>query len=189
MAAGEPEVDDPDLAVGADYGVAGLEVLMDEPSFMDRGQPASRLQENVDDFAPRPAIGQPLAERRPVDEFHGDEHPALVLTDVVHRDDVRVPEPRQGLTLTPLEEPSGLRLDAEGELDRDFAIELRVESSVDLAHASGTHPIEDQVAPESGARRQLPILVRDRRRSRFGRQPSQLGDGPGLVSLPAHDRL
>ena len=50
----------------------------------------------------------------------------------------------------------GLDLAAQN-LDRDLAVELRVVGGVDLAHAAAADPIQNDIAAESLARRQVGV--------------------------------
>jgi len=66
-----------------------------------RGQPLPGGEEHVENLALTARfLLQPLAQRLPLDELHGDEDVVPEGAHVVHRDYVRVREPRQGLRLT-----------------------------------------------------------------------------------------
>jgi hypothetical protein len=81
--------------------VIGLEVPVDEPTRVRRGEPGPRREHHGQDLAPRPLrLAEPRAQRGTIDELHRDEHAiARKGADIVHGDHVRVREPRHGLRL------------------------------------------------------------------------------------------
>ena len=86
-----------------------------------------------------------LAEALPLDELHGDPGVAVVLADLVDRDDVRVVEGRGGarLVLEALEVLAALREPLGEQLDGDLAPEPGVAGAKDATHAAGAELAED----------------------------------------------
>src|SRR5207244_1874276 len=72
---------------------------------------------------------------------------------VEDREDVRVRErrDRERLTLEPGERIRVLRERFREDLDRDLALQVRVVSAVDLAHAAGAERAADLVGAETGS--------------------------------------
>ena len=96
---------------------------------------------------------QPL-ERLAVDELHDDEINAVRLVDVVDRDDVRVIE-RGGRPRFPDEAPLAIGIgDRAGsdDLERDGAVQTRVDRTVDDAHPAFAEPGRDRVVRKPGAK-------------------------------------
>ena len=122
---------------------------------MRGGEPARRLHERRDHLAPGPLpLLQPPRERHPLDELHGDEEPPLRGPDVVHDDDVRVRELRDGLRLAQqalLREVVLRRHLGEHELERDVAVEAGIVGRVHLAHAAAAHEREHRVPTDRHA--------------------------------------
>jgi hypothetical protein len=158
---GQSEVHDPGAAVARHHHVLRLEVAMDDAGAVRGGEAASRHQEHVEDLARGARLaGQPDGERLPLDELHGQEHPARRGTDVVDRHHVGVREAGHRLGLA--REPSGFdvvgaRVGAE-DLDRDLAIELGVVRRVDLAHPAPPDQAQQAIAADRqlGGRRPRP---------------------------------
>ena len=136
--AGDPEVDDLDLAVAADQHVAGLDVAVDEAPRVGRGERPGDGRADARDLArrQRAAPAQDGREVLAVDQLHDDVRAARVLAVVVDGDDVRVAERRRRLGLLP-EARRELRvaqvLGAQ-ELERDVATEPGVVRAVDRRH-------------------------------------------------------
>ncbi len=88
-----------------------------------------------------------VGERLAVDVRHGDVRAALVLTDLVHGDDVRVVEPRGRLRLAfEAGERIGVRRHLVGEkLERRFPVELAVLGEIDLTHSALAELAQDPV--------------------------------------------
>ncbi len=110
-----------------------------------RDAPA-RATHDADDVppAPRPRA-EPVPQRLPLDELHGDPDLLVVGADVVHGDDVWVLQARERLGLS---QQPGARLLAPAHLaadhlERDLAIELRIVGGVDHSHPAGAELRED----------------------------------------------
>jgi hypothetical protein len=160
---GHAEVGHRDPARAIDEHVARLDVAMDQAGGVGGRQPAPGLDVEAHDLIPaRPLAGQVLAERRPLDELHRQEHPARGLADLVDRDDVRVRQLGQGLGLA---DQPGRGVGAAGpgleNLDRHPAVEVWIVGRVDLAHAASADlPLDHEAAdhrprpqPVTGGRR------------------------------------
>lgn len=101
-------------------------------------------RERLDDLAPRPRRHEPLAERGPGHELHHDKHLILEGANLVHRDDVRMGEPRHRLRLADQPQPGcGAGAEIAHDLDRDPAIEIRIVRLEHDAHAAGPELAHD----------------------------------------------
>jgi hypothetical protein len=164
----------------AEQHVVGLEVAMHEMRAMRGGEPGARFAHHAHDLAPRPRLLlQPLAQRLALDELHRDEHAvAGQRADVVHRDDVRMRQPRERLRFA--QQPRFLRAGRAGraglqQLDRDLAIELGIVAVVDHAHAAFAEHVEHDVAADERAARQILDLRRRGEIRRVRRRRLALG--------------
>ena len=160
---GDPEVRDLHAAVHGHEQVLGLDVAVDDPHRLrvrERGeQPfehARRLRQRqlADERAQRPA-----------DEvLHRDVRDAVLLEEVVDRDDVRVVQRAGDLRLAD-EAPGHRRIagaDLRQLLDRDVARQVRLAREVHDRHAASPHHPDDPVRTD---------LLRD---SRHQRQPCHI---------------
>ena len=111
----------------------------------------------------RPAA-QPVRERLPLEQLHGDEQLAAVLADLVHLADVRVVDPGRGPGL-PAEAPAGRVVRLGDRLHRDSTAEAVVLGREDDAHPALPEPVEDAVAAE------VPGIARGAGRGRLAAQP------------------
>ena len=127
-------------AVLRDHHVLRLEVAVDDARRVRRRQSASGGEEDVQDLPASCAArrAQPLLDRLPVDQLHRDEHAVAERAGVVDGDDVRVREAGDGARLA--EQPratlAGAAVEPLHDLEGDAAVQLRVVSRVDLAHAA-----------------------------------------------------
>jgi hypothetical protein len=131
-------------------------------------------------------LGEPLAQRLALDEFHRQEDLLAVRAHVVHGDDVGVRQASERLGLAQ-EASAADRVAAEArsqELERELAIELGVVGGVHHPHAARAEPREDHVAPDDlagiqpgGAAVGLLRPVRIGRKPELGRH---LGGASGL---------
>ena len=99
------------------------------------------------------AAGDALAQRLAVDEFRDQESRAVVIADLVNREDVRVVERRRRPRLVQKTAQS-LRIAAQLRpqyLERDRSPERRIDGLVDLAHPAGAEEAEDLVTADSAA--------------------------------------
>ncbi|MCY1013979.1 hypothetical protein OV079_52340 [Nannocystis pusilla] len=152
----EAEVQHLDRAVVAHHHVGRLEVAVHETRAMGRLEPAAGADERRHDRAPRPVLLRPRVEGRAAHELHGDEHLAVVLADLVDRDDVGVLQAGHRLGLAhqsaARQRQVAHRL-AEQHLDRDLAIEEVVVGRVDHPHPAATDEAQDLEAPDLHRRR------------------------------------
>jgi hypothetical protein len=141
-----------------DEHVVRFEVAMHEPDRMRRREPRTRRAHHREDLAPRAHTRlAPLAQRHALDELHRDEDAIAERADIVHRDHVRMGQPRHRLRLSqqpglaarrrrPRAARSGLE-----QLERDPTIELGIVGRIDDAHATLPDHIDDDVAADHGA--------------------------------------
>jgi hypothetical protein len=112
-----------------------------EAASVRRRQRAGDLRGDLDGLSnvERTAL-QPLSERLSLDELGDHVGTAVQLAEVVHDQNVRVVEARDGARLlVEAAQAVALRAELRGqELDRDRPIELAVVGEIDLTHAAGT---------------------------------------------------
>ena len=137
---GEAEVEDLDAAVVRDEEVLRLQIPVDDPLLVRRGEPVRDLERVVGRLAGGElAAGQGRAEGLALEELLDDVGSAVYRSDVVDGGDVRVVENarRLGLLLEAAQAVGVLREGGRQDLDRDLAGETRVLRAVHLAHAPG----------------------------------------------------
>jgi hypothetical protein len=154
----DAEVHDLHGAVAGHHHVAGLDVAMDHPLSVRRRDRGGDLLGDLGGLhRRRPAAGlHELRERAALDELHHDVLRAVVGAGVVDAHDVGLVQPGRGLRLAPepLHEARVARELRMEHLDRDRAVEHRIEAAVDLRHATGADASFDLVAPaEDGVHR------------------------------------
>jgi hypothetical protein len=151
----EAEVENLDQLVAGDHDVRRLDVTVDDSGGMRFGQSVGDLRRKANDAVDRHrTVGDDVAQRPPVDELHRDVRRAVLLGNVVNRDDVRVVE-RRGRACLTLEacESTGVA----GELrrkhfDGDVTPQLHMARAMYLAHAPRTDRAEDLVRTEPRSR-------------------------------------
>jgi hypothetical protein len=150
---GDPEVGELDLpAVAAAEQVPGLDVPVHDAVAVRVREPAARLREDAHGVLglEPPELAQDLRAARPVDVLHDDvlAARALVRAEVVDLDDVRVDEARDGQRLAPeaRDEVAVLGEVLGEELDRDVALQARVEGELDGRHATDAEAAFEAVA-------------------------------------------
>ena len=148
---GEAEVEDLDQTLGGDHHVVRLEIAVDDPFLVRRGEAMGDLRRDRNQPAQRgKSLFDPRREAPAEDELHRDVGEALVLADLVNGDDVRMVQGRGGARLLS-EAQIVLRtlVEALGEqLDRDDAPEGRVARAVEPAHAAGAELAQDLEAAD-----------------------------------------
>src|SRR5450631_87214 len=153
----EAEVHDAHLTVATDHHVVRFEVAVDQTLLVRRREAAPRCDEDAQNFLPASRLLlQPEGDGVPVDELHGDEDLVFEGTDVVDDDDVWIRQPRDRLRLAQRPLATLRHRDAVAgldpqQLDRDLAIELRIERGVDLAHPAAPHQPQHDVAADDRA--------------------------------------
>ena len=84
--AGQPEVDQPRLAVGRDEDVRGLDVPMHQSDPMGGGQGLGNLDTHLDDtLLWQPSLGDQTRQVDALDEIHDQVRPAIDDTNLVYR--------------------------------------------------------------------------------------------------------
>ena len=185
----EAEVDDADAPVLADVEIPRLHVAMHEPRAVRRRQPLAGGDHHAEHLLLRRLLGeQPRLERRALDELRREEDVALERPDVVHRDDVRMRQPRQRLRLAEQPRAPSLRLLSRArprvqELQRDGPLELRIVRLVDDAHPALARAIDDDVPPDDGPAVQgRPPIAEGRRRDGVPGSATSVSVGEGTAS-------
>ena len=124
---------------------------MDNAAIVRVSQRIGQLHAVADDLldGQRP-LGDPLAERLPVNDFHRDVRAAVRLADVVNRADVRMV---QGCGRARLAQQSSPPLRMIGQLfrqdlERDVAAQLRVMGAIHFAHTSSAKPRLNAIGAE-----------------------------------------
>jgi hypothetical protein len=154
----QPEVEQlrdwrPGRARAREEDVGGFEIAMDDAGPV-------RLVERVSDLDRDPqrvvdverAKFQTSLERFALQELHDQERPAVLVPDVVERADVGMIQLRDRPRLA-VEPFAKLRVGGQRfgqDLDRDDAIEPRIASLIDLAHAARSDGGENLVRAEAG---------------------------------------
>jgi hypothetical protein len=155
-AVGEAEVHDADAVVAVDHDVVGLEVAMDEAGGVGGGDPAGGVLEGAQELGPAAGLGAgPGVEALAGDELHGDPDAVDVGADVVDGDDVGVGELGEGLGLAQEADLAAAAGSGAQELEGDLAVEVGVEGGVDDAHGAGAEAIEEDVAADAEAAREV----------------------------------
>ena len=134
--------------------VLGLEVAVDDPLLVGRGQAVGDLGPVLDGLLQRePAGAQPLAQRLALEQLRDHVGDAAFEADVEDREDVRVVEGarRPRLALEALEPVGVDRGRARQHLDRDVAAEAGVAGAIHLTHASCAEQTTDLVGAEPRA--------------------------------------
>jgi RNA polymerase sigma-70 factor (ECF subfamily) len=141
---------------------------MDKPHFMCFGETASSGGVHAADFSPpRPLFGNPHIDGAAVDQLHGHEDQTSLVAHVMHRQDVRMVDPRQGSPFA--QEPllGQLIVDAAllrpQDLERKLPIELGIPRAIHHTHGACAEPLDQLIAPEGLACE--PLDVHHRRRA------------------------
>ena len=136
----------------ADQDVRGLDVAMQHAGRVGRREAVGDAREELDDLPPSACAAlRPVLERAAVDELRDDVLAAVVLADVVHREDVRMIQ-RRGHLRFALEAPPSRRVEhlARQKLDAHVPIEPSVGRTVHDAHAAGTERALDAITTDRG---------------------------------------
>ena len=146
--AGDPEVGDSDT--GADeHHVRGLEVPVDDPGDVRRGEPARDLRSDTQHLTERERGARAGRQRRAEDQLHRREAQLSVVAEVVGAHDVGVGDAAGELNLPAEPRDSGL---VRGELrpqrlERDVLVELAVARAIHRPHPPGAQERADLEAP------------------------------------------
>ena len=149
----QPEVQDLRHAVLREKNVLGLQVAMDDAEIVCGGQTVRYLHGDPQQrfHRDRTVRGQ-LAQRPPLDEFHGEIRHTVGFADVVDGHHVRVRQRRRGSRLS-LESPPRVGVGQTGgqNLERDGPGEPGIVRFVDFTHAARSDVRDDFVGTETGA--------------------------------------
>ena len=158
----EAEVEELYAAVFRQLDIGRLEIPMDDPFVVGRRERFRDTSEEGKDFVQgNRASGNPLGESLTVHELHDEKPQPLVLLQTVQRRDIRVIELREQAGLA-LEAPQALLVAIKllgQDFDGDVAPELRIASSIDLAHPANADHVEnlEGAEPSSGLEPQRPL--------------------------------
>ena len=180
----EPEVHQQDPAALLAHHVAGLDVAVDEPGGVDRARRPADVHPDQSGLprAKGALPGHQFLERRSLHEVGPEPDPSVVLVHAEDRDDVRVSDPGQRPRLGEQRARVVLAVQAarQEQLQRDVALERRVEGAVDLAERPASHALHALERP--------PVLQRQGHGD-FGRRRLELGfSNPPLPVLTSTSR-
>jgi hypothetical protein len=147
----QAEVEDLDPSVPCHEEVLGLQVAVDDPFLVRRGEAPGDLRGEVDRLACRQRPGdEPFAESLAFEELRHEVRRPLHGPDVMDREDVGVVQPSRRLSLL-LEaaHPLGVARERLRQyLDGDVTLQPLVARPVDLSHSSRPERREDFVRTE-----------------------------------------
>ena len=134
--------------------LAGRQIAVDDPLVVRGGEPLGHLARHLHRATDRQAsASEHVAKALAADELHRDERRALGFAHFVDRGDVRMLQRRRGLGLLH-EAAAALGVGDElrkQHLERDFAVERRVDRSVDDAHAAAAELADERVVGQRAA--------------------------------------
>ena len=136
--AGEPEVEQLHVAVGAHHDVLRLDVAMHDAGGVRGGERLGELRADAAPPSRSAGAADQRVERLALDELRREEPAVVELADLVDGDDVRVVERRSGARFL-LEPANGVGLPGESvrsSFSATLRPSLRVVREVDLAHAA-----------------------------------------------------
>jgi hypothetical protein len=196
----QTEVGDPRAPAAVDHHVRRLEVPVNDPLLVGRGEPGADLPRELRGLLTRQPA-DPEEQRREilaVHVLHRDEVLSLGLSDVVHAADVGVRHPAR---VAHLVEQQGKQLGILHELGRQELeghrlSELEVVGAVDLAHAApaqqAAHPVplgDDRAGDVALGRRLRDPATAAGARGHGPSRPAEIGGrvgaGRGLASIAA----
>src|SRR5262249_10948521 len=154
VALGQAEVHQVRAARVVEQDVRWLDVTVYHPLLMGVLERVGHGGDQLGRLARRLATGgQDVGEGQPLDEGADQVGDAVVLADVVHRYDRRVPQPRDaaGLAEEAVEVGAVGQVPRAGDLDSDGAVQQRVARLVDRPEAAGADRL-DQFKLADGAR-------------------------------------
>ena len=144
----QTEVQNLCLAALGDENIRWLDVAMDDAFRMGRVERVGNLRGQVQQHMERHRpTADPLLQRLPLQQFHGDEAMAFVFADFVDRADVRMVQ-RRGRARLAEKTLQGLvvaRNLARKKLQRDAAAQSGVFGTVDHTHSSAAQLLDDMV--------------------------------------------
>jgi len=150
----ETEVEDLDSPVPRHEQVLGLEVPVDDPLLVRRGEPPRDLDRVVERFAHRERSGgETAAQRFAFEKLRDDVRGAVVRSDVVDRGDVGMVQDSRGPSFV-LEAAESIRIARKRRgqhLDGDFAPQPRILRAIDLPHPARAKRRDDLVGTQTTA--------------------------------------
>jgi hypothetical protein len=140
----EAEIHDARTAVGREQHVRWCEIEVNDAFAMSGGDRGGKLARDAHRLDEREACAiDPIAQRGTVDVLHDDVRAALVLADLVDRDDIGMREPRRRARLAPQITATRVR-----ELDGDTTTEPTIDREIHHAEAAGTEPANHLELPD-----------------------------------------
>ena len=160
----DPEVGDLQSARRREQDVARLDVPVQHPRVVGRGQRGKHAPQRLVDLRlGQRAESDSVTERVPRQPLHDDERRPVLVAEVVHPDDVRMIEGRGGARLD-LESFPDLRLRTQAgmqQLDRNGAAQAGVPTVTDLGHPPESEDVAKFVAaPEEPRSFHGPLVIR-----------------------------
>jgi hypothetical protein len=143
---GDSEVSDFHAASLIEQDVFGFDVAVNDALFMGE---LERLADGRDDregsFGCQTPLAQQLTEGGSVDVFHEQEEHAVGFAEIVHRNDIGMVQPGQGLglALEPLGETRIRTFFRQEDLERHDPVQCGLPGLVDYAHAALTKHLDD----------------------------------------------
>ena len=151
------------MARGGDHDVLGLDVPVHESLLVRRREACCHLGGERRRLGNREWTGsESFPESLSLDQLRDDVADPFVLADVEDPDDVRMRKGGDRPSL-PFEPPRAVRAGGRPgqDLDRDRAIQARVQRPEDLAHAALPERPGDLVRPEAGSREKAHVSAKD----------------------------
>ena len=141
----DSEIEDLEPPALGDEEVLRLQIAVDDARFVRRGQTVRQLHGEVEYLRRRQrAVAERRAQRPPLQQLADDERLAVVLADVVDRDDVRMVQRASGPSLLLESLPSRSRSE---DLERDLTADLRVPRAQHAPHGAAADLAVDGIAP------------------------------------------
>ena len=155
----QTEVEELHVTIGTHHDVLGLDVAMDDAGGVrDRKRPRE-LRAHARDRVGSDGTADERRERMAFHQLHGQEAPAVHVTDLVDGDDIRVVERRSGARLL-LETTNRFSVAGERgpkQLQGNLAVKPRVVRLVHLAHPAPADERDDVIGADA-ARQQARVL-------------------------------
>jgi hypothetical protein len=142
---GQAKVGEFRITAPGDQDILRLDIAMQDPGLMRRGESVGDAGEQFDDVPPRSLFGAAPGAERPAIDILGDQIlTSLMLAHVVDGDDVGMVERGGHLSLA-LKAPSRRRIrQLVGEnLHRDVAIQFGIAGAIHLAHPARSQRLQD----------------------------------------------
>jgi hypothetical protein len=159
------------VAVPGHQNVGRLDVAMQNAGCVRGSQSVGHANQQVDDLPPGTLLTRPIAQRASIYELGDQVLAALELAGIVNGQYVRMVQRRRHLRFALESAPgSGVRQIAGKDLHRDKPVELGIESTVHLAHATLAEKSLDAVCAEPCAGRERTRLFQTGKRSQILRQ-------------------